>query len=314
MVSSSTSLTILEKRSLKIARFGNVIMAIAGILTAWMANADALLVDGLYSGINFLSSLVAARVGESVMRPWDKTRPFGYYADEAIYITFRSVILLGILAFAVFSAITKIIAYASGHEFSEIVLGLIVIYSVGMTVICGGLYYVHRYYWLKTGKRSDILKTEQQSALIDGVISAAVGLAFGLAPLLKNTPLHFILPVIDSVIVLVLVALIINQPIRSFLNALAEIAGESSSPRVIASIHEAVSEAMPEAMDYTLIDVASSKLGRFHVVMIYLNVHHPIQGELVDELRLSIKSACEKRIGLVEVEVILTATPRLLAR
>ncbi len=314
MVQASSSLGIFEKRSLKIARWGNVVMAIAGILTAWLANADALLVDGLYSGVNFLASLVAARVGESVMRPWDKTRPFGYYADEAIYITFRSVILLGILAFAVFSAVTKIVAYFSGHEISELVFGLIVIYSGLMVVICLGLYFVHRYYWLKMGKTSDILKTEQQTALIDGVISAGVGLAFGLAPLLQNTPLQFLLPIIDSIILLVLVALIINQPIQSFLKALAEISGQSSSPRVIENIREAVSEAMPDTMDYTLMDVAASKLGRFHVVIIYLNCRNPIRGELVDKLRLGIKAACEKRVGLVEVEVVLTATPRLLAR
>ncbi|MBE9175953.1 cation transporter [Synechocystis salina LEGE 06155] len=286
-------------------------MAIAGILTAWLANADALLVDGLYSGVNFLASLVAAKVGESVMRPWDKTRPFGYYADEAIYITFRSVILLGILLFAAFSAVTKIIAYASGNEVSEIALGLIVLYSVAMAGICGCLYYVHRYYWLKMDKSSNILKTEQQSALIDGVMSAAVGIAFALAPLLKGTTFQFILPIIDSIIVLVLVAFIIKQPVQSFLTALAEIAGESSSPAIIESIHEAVSEVISDSENYTLMDVAASKLGRFHVIMIYLNCHHPIGAESVDKLRLNIKSACEQRIGLVEVEIVLTATARL---
>jgi predicted Co/Zn/Cd cation transporter (cation efflux family) len=312
MVQLSQSLGLFEKRSLKIARFGNLIMAIAGILTAWLANADALLVDGLYSGVNFLASLVAAKVGESVMRPWDKNRPFGYYANEAIYITFRSVILLGILIFAAFSAITKIIAYASGNEVSEIAFGLIVIYSVAMVIICGFIHYIHRYYWLKMDKSSDILKIEKQSALIGGCISAAMGLAFGLAPLLKGTIFQFILPVIDSIIVLVLVACIINQPFQSFLTALSEIAGESSSPAIIESIHDAVSEAVTDSMNYTLMDVGASKLGRFHVVIIYLNCHNPIWAESVDELRLGIKSACEQRIGLVEVEIVLTTMPRLL--
>ena len=313
-ISNSQSVSKFEQRSFVIARWANFIMAIAGITTAWLSHADALLVDGLYSSVNLLSSLVAAKVGESVMRPSSKTRPFGFYAHEPIYISFRSMILLGILMFASVSAISKILAYISGNETPELIFGFIVIYSVAMVVICLGLAYTHHRNWLNTRKISDILKTEKQAAIIDGAVSAGLGVAYALAPLLRGTFLEFLLPVTDSIVVLVLVVIIIKQPVTFFLNALSELAGKGANASVISAIEDAVTESV-SLPEYEIVDIAASKLGRFHLAIVYLNpTHptHPISAQSVDQLRLAIKDAFIKRIGLIEIEVVLTETPRLI--
>ena len=299
-----------EQRSLEVARWANLVMALAGVFTAWFANADALLVDGLYSGVNFFSSLIAAKVGESVMRPWDKTRPFGYYADEALYVTFRSMVLLGVLLFAAVAAIAKIIAYISGDTPPELGFGKVVVYSICMLAICFAMAYVHHHNWKKSHKHSDILKTETRSALIDGILSAGVGLAFGLAPLLAGTPLGGLLPITDSIVVLVLVAIIIRQPVALFMRALAEIAGESAAPDIVSAIHQIAME-ITSPKGNAVVDVAVSKLGRFHIILIYLVPNHPMDGRSVDQLRANLKARCESRIGFVELEVVLTETQRL---
>ncbi len=309
-ITTSQSVSKIEKRSFTIARWANLVMAIAGVLTAWLSHADALLVDGLYSGVNFFSSLVAAKVGESVMRPSSKTRPFGYYVDEAIYISFRSMILLGILLFATVSAVSKILAYISGNEAPELSFGIIVVYSIAMLAICLGLAYTHHRNWLKTRKSSDILKTERQAAIIDGSISAGLGVAYALAPLLRGTSLKFLLPVTDSIVVLVLVLIIIKQPVTLFLDALSEIAGKGATPSVVSAIQDAVAESADPA-EYQIVDIAASKLGRFHQAIVYLNPSHPVSAQAVDQLSLAIKDACIKRIGLIEMEVVLTETQRL---
>jgi predicted Co/Zn/Cd cation transporter (cation efflux family) len=306
----SQSIGNFEQRSLRVARWANLVMAGAGVFTAWVANADALLVDGLYSGVNFLSSLVAARVGQSVMRPWDQTRPFGYYADEALYVTFRSMVLLGILLFAAMAAISNIIAYAAGETPPDIGFGKVVVYSLLMLAICLVMAYVHHHNWVKTHKHSDILKTETRAATIDGILSAGVGLAFGLAPLLANTPLKSLLPITDSIVVLVLVAVIIRQPVALLMSALGEIAGEAAAPNVVFTIRQ-IATTTVSSRGYSLVDIAASKLGRFHIILIYVQPTQPVDGYLVDQLRGELKTHCESHIGLVELEIVLTETPRL---
>ena len=309
-ITTSQSVSKFEKRSFTVARWANLIMGIAGVTTAWLSHADALLVDGLYSGVNFLSSLVAARVGESVMRPSSKARPFGHYVNEAIYVSFRSMILLGILLFATVSAVSKILAYISGNKVPELSFGIIVVYSIAMLAICLGLAYTHHRNWLKTHKSSDILKTESKAAIIDASISAGLGVAYALAPLLRSTSLKFLLPVTDSIVVLVLVMIIIKQPVKLFQDSLSEIVGKGAHPSIVAAIQEAVEESA-NSTEYQIVDIAASKLGRFHQAIVYLNPSYPVSAHTVDQLSLAIKDACVKRIGLIEIEVVLTENQRL---
>ena len=309
-ISNPQSVSKFEKRSFVIARWANLVMAIAGLGTSWLSHADALMVDGLYSGVNFLSSLVAAKVGEAVMRPSSKQRPFGYFVDEAIYISFRSMILLGILTFACLSAVSRILAYIRGNETPELIFGFIVIYSFAMTSICLGLAYTHHRNWLNSGKVSDILKTERQAAIIDASISAGLGIAYALAPLMRGTVLNFLLPITDSIVVLVLAMIMIKDPIKLFLVALSEIAGKGAKPAIVAAIRNGVLESADMAK-YQIVDIAAAKVGRFHLAIIYLDPSDRVSAQEIDQLTLAIKKACMQRIGLTEIELVLTENPRL---
>ena len=58
-------------------------------------------------------------------------------------------------------------------------------------------------------------------------------------------------------------------------------------------------------------DIAASKLGRFYLAIVYLNPSYPVSAQMVDELSLAIKDACMKRVGLIEIELVLTENQRL---
>jgi len=305
MTEFSQSFSFFEKRSLKIARWANLFMAITGVVVAWVANADALLVDGFYSGVNFLSSLVAVKIGERVMRPWDNLRPFGYHAEESIYIASRSLIILGIFVYAACSAIGKIISYLRGEEISHPAFGMIVLYSTVMMIICFGLAYIHHYNWLKTKKNSDILKTEKISSLIDGFTTAVIAIAFGIAPFLETTPLRVIVPIIDSLMVLILVVLLFKQPLSVFLDAMGEIAGKSADSSTINSLHDKITEII-EPAGYPLVYLGVTKLGRFHWIMIYLNPSFPVTPRMIDQLNTEITTNCQTVVNGVLIEVVLT--------
>ena len=45
-----------EGQSLETGKWGNLLMAVAGVVAAFLSHSDALLVDGLYSGVKFLSA------------------------------------------------------------------------------------------------------------------------------------------------------------------------------------------------------------------------------------------------------------------
>lgn len=58
----------IEQRSLNLAKWANLLMGAAGIVAAIGSHASALMLDGLFSGVNFLATVLAARVAASIQK------------------------------------------------------------------------------------------------------------------------------------------------------------------------------------------------------------------------------------------------------
>ncbi|MBC2711785.1 MAG: cation transporter [Desulfosarcina sp.] len=87
----------IEQRSLNLAKWANLFMGVAGIVAAIGSHASALMLDGLFSGVNFLAAVLAARVAASIQQKPNVLRPFGYEIDEPMYVMFRSLVLTGVI-------------------------------------------------------------------------------------------------------------------------------------------------------------------------------------------------------------------------
>ncbi|MGI9430388.1 MAG: cation transporter, partial [Bythopirellula sp.] len=273
----------IEHRSLHVGKWGNLFMAVAGVVASFLSNSDALLVDGLYSGVNFVSAIIAAKIATTVALPPDRRYPFGYDAHEALYVTFRSLVLLGIMAVAALGAVGKIVAYASGQEIPKLQFGPILVYSVIMVVICLALAAWHRFNWQRSGKRSEILTTESRAAVVDAVISGGVGGGFLTAMILEGMALEFIVPVSDSIIVLVMCVVIAGQPVTMFLRALRQVAGASAEPATVDKVRQCLHEILRD-QPFEPLDVAVTKMGRSYFVVSYVKPDASVDGEAADEL------------------------------
>ncbi|MGI9371082.1 MAG: cation transporter [Hyphomicrobiales bacterium] len=299
----------IERRSLNLSMWLNAVMGISGIVAATASRSDALLVDGLYSAVNFGAAIVAIFVGRSIARAPDRSRPFGYDADEAIYVVFRSLTLLGIISFAALSALVKIITYAQGGDVPELVFGPIVIYMVSMVIICGFLTFWHRYNWKKAGKQSDILVTESRAALVDGVISAGAGGALVSVPLLSGTALEGLIPIADAIVVLTMVIVIFYQPTSTFLAGLSEIAGHSMSAPLYKSAY-AIVKKIADENKLELIDIAATKLGRGHMIVAYVDPGRDVSSEDIDAANEELTKRAVAAFTNARTEIVITKTKR----
>ncbi|QDG79691.1 cation transporter [Labrenzia sp. PHM005] len=280
-------------------------MGVAGVLAAWFSRSDAMLVDGLYSAVNFFSAVVAAKVSLRVGLPPNKQRPWGYGFEETIYVTFRSLILIGILLFAFFVSGTKVLTFATGGEVPELVFGPIAIYAVAMVLLCGGLAYSFNHAYVKSGRSSALLKTESRAAIVDGAISAGSGIALLSLPFLAGTPLEPIVPVGDAIVVVVLVSIIIWQPFSMFRSAIGELAGDSAPNKTVHQVMQ-VAETQADTSGYSVLRVVAQRAGRAHIVVVYLNTNHAVFPRQIDEYRNKLSRILEDKIGPVQLEIVLT--------
>lgn len=303
---SPDSLASIEQRSLQLGKWANLLMCGAGIAAAYASHSDALLVDGLYSGVNFVAAIIAARISASILRPADQWYPFGYDAYEALYVKYRALVLLGIMAFAMFGAVSKIITYAAGGHVPELVFGPILIYMVLMILICFGLAAWHYQNWKQAGRKSELLYTESKAVIVDGVISAAAGAGLLASVLLRGTLLEILVPVSDSIIVLVICSILIWQPVILFVNSLREVAGGTADPELVAKART-LTEEMARGLSVDVLAVPVTKLGRSHFVVPYLKPEGAVSAEDIDAFRHQLEAAYGELFGIAKTELIITA-------
>jgi predicted Co/Zn/Cd cation transporter (cation efflux family) len=152
--------------------------------------------------------------------------------------------------------------------------------------------------------------------VVDAVISGGVGggfLASMLASMfLGGTSLAFIansvVPVSDSIIVLVLCAVIARQPVMMFLKALRQVAGAAAAPDSVDKVRKHLQGFLRER-PYELLEVAVTKMGRMHFVVSYVKPDAAIDAESADALWQDLDGAIRDLLGQVRTELVIAKKP-----
>lgn len=228
--------------------------------------------------------MIAAKISLKLTLGADEKMPFGYDYYETLYITFRSLVLLGIMSMSFSTAVSKIVTYLTGGNVTELKIGVIMIYTALNIILCFGLAAIHKKNYIKTNKRSEILKAEKTGATIDGMISLGVGAALIVVTLSKGTILDLIMPIADSIIVIILVLSIVKEPLKLFSISIGELLGRSiggkRKVKVLAYLKLIINFEKYELMDLIII-----KSGRNNRAVILLKPLNFIDVKEMDELR-----------------------------
>lgn len=281
-------------------------MAAAGLLVYALSGSYAMLLDGLYSAVMVGSDLIAALISTNVIRPPDRSYPYGYDGQKALYVLFRSLVLLGMLSSAAMAAIGRLIGYLNGRAPEAIHLEALAWYSISMVILCWWLAWLYHRDW-QVGGTSQLLLNESRSARVDGLISGLSELALVLSPLLNTTPLKALTPISDMLVVIVICALVIKEPLQAFMKALSQAAGAAADSQTLQLTHQALKELLKD-LSCWLLEVTVMKVGRMTFAVVYQNPTKPMAGGSVDLIRQQVDERCRLILNSdVRSEVILTA-------
>lgn len=295
----------LEHRAMDLTRWANLGMGLAGALAAWASNSQALLIDGLFSLIGYISAVFAMKISQTAHLGPDRLRPFGHAAEEALYATFRSLALLGLVVFGIAQAMLGIIDYLLGGDVEVIRLEPVAIYTVVVASACFWLAYVHYRAWRKTGRQSDMLKLEATASIYDGVITLCAGIGLLSTPFMAGTVLEPLAPVMDSVVVLLLCSLAILSYFRAFRRGMAQLAGFPASAKDQLAVRHALKRAIKDT-DGRIVDVALVRFGRKLDAVIYYDPKCPITAEELDALTTRMYQQVHRDVGPAAVLVVVS--------
>ncbi|QEY31232.1 hypothetical protein EVJ50_02175 [Synechococcus sp. RSCCF101] len=167
----------------------------------------------------------------------------------------------------------KLLSFASGVQFEPPVFGIVPPYSLTMVALCLTMAYSHHRAWVQCGRNNAILKVERLSALVDGAISAGVGVAFLLAPLLIPTPLGPLVPVTDAILVVIQCLLTVRDPFLILQRRFWELSGAVAESKTRDSLLQEARPFLSKA-GLSVVDHAIFQIGRSVQAILYV---HPTQ-------------------------------------
>jgi predicted Co/Zn/Cd cation transporter (cation efflux family) len=252
-----------EVRTLYVSMAGALVLAIWGLVMAFLSGSDAILLDGLFNMISAAMSFVSIWVTRLVRQRRTANHPLGFFAYESLYIVFKGGSILVLVVAAVMTSVEVMLA--GGREPK---LGLMTLYVGPAVLACSLLYWITRRGQRQT--KSEILLAEAQGWLINAVVSGSIGLAFVGVMLLEGTAYAWTARYADQVLVIALSLLFIHDPIKLFLTGFRELLLTAPSRDHITPVRDALAPFLAR-YEMSMVDLEVMKMGRHTWVTLFVD-------------------------------------------
>jgi predicted Co/Zn/Cd cation transporter (cation efflux family) len=205
-----------EERVLKKSMIGAFLLAVWGIVMAVVSDSGVILLDGMFNLISAVMSFFSIEIIRLVSGKETREYPLGYFAFESLFVFIKGASIMILLLMALYASGRTLL---SGGREPE--LGLMTVYVALAVLGCLVLYFVTKRGYKKTG--SDILQAEKKAWLINAIVSGAIGVAFGVTILIRQTPLGWIDRYVDQILVIIFSIVFIKDPLVLMKNGLKEL-------------------------------------------------------------------------------------------
>ena len=128
----------IERKSLIVSSIVNGLSGTAGLAVYIMTGLNALLLDGVFSLIAFVSSMVAFYISKNSHRTTESF-PNGMYFLEPLYGILKSIATLLLLVITLLETSASAYAYFVHQEGQAMVTGPVLPYTIAMVILCFGL-------------------------------------------------------------------------------------------------------------------------------------------------------------------------------
>lgn len=295
-----------ERRALVAGAIINSLMAISGWIAFYFSNSQAVLLDGNFSFIAFLITLVAIRISAIKANRTD-IFPFGQFVYEALFGISKGIMIIGVLIMAFTANISRVFHYINGVPANALNTGVILIYTVFMVFLCASLALYCAHQNKKINNSSTILRAEYSGAIVDGFMSFATGIAlYGIGYVNIEGTFGFLHFIGDALLVILLVLLLGKTPFILVRDSFIELVGGTLQNETEKDNIESILNTYLNHTDL-LKDSYISKTGSSYLVVAYINVHalNDIGYEKLELIKKQISIKLNKSYQNVLLEIVL---------
>ncbi|MFH0274849.1 cation diffusion facilitator family transporter [Vibrio jasicida] len=209
--------------------------AVGGMVLGLLVGSIVIVFDGVYSLVSLLLTLLSLAASYYISKPSKSIFPFGKAVLEPIVIAIKATVILIVVAFSLFSAVT---ALMSGGR--EVDASIATIFGVVNVVGCGYAW------WFMTKKSrrfsSGLIEAEKKQWQMDTLLSVAVTAGFIAAWLVSLTPYAHYAVYADPMMMLLMGFYFLKVPFDMLVGALRELLMMTPSKELCQSVGKDVLE------------------------------------------------------------------------
>lgn len=294
----------IERKALGVGIAVNILMVAAGVAVFLITGLKAMFLDTAFTFISVVSGLVATYLSSRTVRTTERF-PNGMFALEPIYAICKAIFTLSLLVFSFLDVAQVAWDYFVYGVGERATFGPVVIYQIAMIILCFGLVVYYRRQNARIGGSSMMLRAEAQSTMVDGMISAGIGVAAVVLVLLPaGGPLDFLHYTGDFFITTVIVILAVKEPVEVLRDAFVElVGGVHDDDETNTFVEQAAQRHLPANTEYEKTMIF--KTGMNYTVDVYLAG----TGESIDvadlvECKRSLERELKHRLHIVDVDLV----------
>lgn len=209
--------------------------AVGGMVLGLLVGSIVIVFDGVYSLVSLLLTLLSLAASYYISKPSKSIFPFGKAVLEPIVIAIKAAVILIVVAFSLFSAVT---ALMSGGR--EVDASIATIFGVVNVVGCG-------YAWWFMAKKSrrfssGLIEAEKKQWQMDALLSVAVTAGFIAAWLVSLTSYAHYAVYADPMMMLLMGFYFLKVPFDMLVGALRELLMMTPSKELCQSVGKDVSD------------------------------------------------------------------------
>ncbi|GAK21713.1 LOW QUALITY PROTEIN: cobalt-zinc-cadmium resistance protein [Vibrio sp. JCM 19052] len=209
--------------------------AVGGWYLACLLGRIVIVFDGVYSLVSLLLTLLSLAASYYISKPSKSIFPFGKAVLEPIVIAIKAAVILVVVAFSLFSAVTALMT--GGREVDA---SIATIFGVVNVVGCG-------YAWWFMAKKSrrfssGLIEAEKKQWQMDTLLSVAVTLGFIAAWLVSLTPYAHYAVYADPMMMVLMGFYFLKVPFDMLVGALRELLMMTPSKELCQSVGKDVLE------------------------------------------------------------------------
>ncbi|NDJ79901.1 cation diffusion facilitator family transporter [Vibrio campbellii] len=209
--------------------------AVGGMVLGLLVGSIVIVFDGVYSLVSLLLTLLSLAASYYISKPSKSIFPFGKAVLEPIVIAIKAAVILVVVAFSLFSAVTALMT--GGREVDA---SIATIFGVVNVIGCG-------YAWWFMAKKSHrfssgLIEAEKKQWQMDTLLSVAVTLGFIAAWLVSLTPYAHYAIYADPMMMVLMGFYFLKVPFDMLVGALRELLMMTPSKELCQSVGKDVLE------------------------------------------------------------------------